>query len=229
MPEDSEKIEIPEFIRLMIEPYKAVRNVKRQKPKKLIETTFIPQYSRPPNEALAAIGQVATYWSVMEHAVQMVLTRLALTTQFPALALTSDLSMDNRIRAIKALIALHRERYGYELADKDVYDALAQQLPKITSLKQKRNRIVHNIWLKGIGNDALVSLEYRPKAEAARMKQPPETLPISEILETANEIETVANGLFVIAQILPEADESWLLESLSRDKRRPHSETQSGP
>jgi hypothetical protein len=163
MSENPEKIEIPEFIRLMIEPYKAVRNVKRQKPKESIETTFIPQHSRPLNESLAAIGRVATYWSVMEHAVQMVLTRLALTTQFPALALTSDLSMDNRLRAIRALIALHRERYGYELADKDVYDVLAEQLPKIISLKQKRNRIVHNIWVKGVGLIPLSVCNIAPK------------------------------------------------------------------
>lgn len=165
----------------------------------------------------------------MEHMIQTVLARLAMTAQFPMFAVIADLSIDNRIRAIKALIALHRERYSYRLAEQALLDTLANQLPVIAALKTKRNIIVHSVWIKGLEPGTLQQLKARPRVESAIQKNPSERMAISEITQTADEIRMVANGLFVLSQLLPEADEGQLLESLEQELHRLLLEIRSEP
>lgn len=230
MSDENPKLQMPEFVRLLLEPYKNVQDGANRPPKDGVEVTFLPKSARPSPEALLAIGSVATEWSILEHMLQVVLTRLALTAQFPVFAVTSDLSIDNRIRAIKSLIALHRDRYGYRLADKELLDALAGQLPVIAALKTRRNVIVHSVWIKGGMKPAMLcQLKGRPRTEASLQASPNDTIAITEITQTADEIRMAANGVFVLSQLLPEADEGLLLELLEQERHRLLLEIQSEP
>jgi len=211
---------VPEYIRTLLDPHVNVRGGGRQKRKIGIETTYIPIHSRPEAMALAAIGKVSWSWAVLEHMLQILLTRLAMTAQFPALVLTIDLSMDNRLRAIKVLLSLHQQRYGCEMVDQEILSSITAQIPKVISLKTRRNRVVHGIWIAHGGPDKLLRLRTRTPKGLHVPEEEDTRLTVEQIETLAREIEVQANGLFVLAQLVPEADEAWLAKSLSRAKRR---------
>lgn len=112
-----------------------------------------PTAARQPRQELtekqyAAIGRVAALWSEVEHGIEKIAARLALAPSLLGYVLTDKLGPDNRISAILSLLAVHKVKYDYELADEAVLKEIASVIPRLRQMKDDRNFIVHSIWIK---------------------------------------------------------------------------------
>src|SRR5579885_1861641 len=124
--EAEEKFPIPAFIRTMIEAHRRVDThaMSSAKPSTKIEYTYLPAFSRPSDTALSAIGKVASTFAVLERVMGMTLARLALAPEYPTLALTKELSLDNQVKALRTLVDLHEQRYASEMMTRRMIDGL---------------------------------------------------------------------------------------------------------
>ena len=129
----------------------------REKEGKTWLLTFIPDHDRLNDEQLRAIGRVATTWSVLERVLGILLSRLVMAPEFPAAAITKDLSLDNQIKAIKTLLSLHLERYHQTVVTPGVEQIIANMIPDFFQLKEKRNVLTHTVWFR-MGSDEISGL-----------------------------------------------------------------------
>jgi hypothetical protein len=114
-----------------------------------VSTSFYPtEHARLTAAQCEAIGRVAVNWSVVEYVLEVILVKLALGPYFPGLALTNNLGIDNRIGALKDLVAIHRLRYHSLIVPEVLLDKLADVAKQIASLKNRRNRVVHGVWFR---------------------------------------------------------------------------------
>ena len=216
--------DIPASIRALLGPYVNVDGVPSTAHQRQLHRTYIAPRSRPSISQLQAIGRVTSTWSVLEHVIEIALARLALAPDFPALALTNDLGIDNRIKALRALIALHHERYREQIIPHALIETL-QKLPgQIATLKDQRNRVTHLVWTRW--SETRMSDAPRALTESAASKAPIPTMDVEEINALADRIQAMSDLLFIIAQLMPEVDEGSLAQSLSLLARRPPRETQ---
>jgi len=223
---------IPEVARILIEPFRHVmspggRPIRNDDDD--IQTTIVPPHFDIPDEAYLAIGRVAYASAMLEHALQFLLSRLALAAPFPALALTADLGIDNRFKALKLLIQLHRERYFCEIVPSDILDAMSKLIPIAIRQKDERNRFVHTVWTRGVPEHELTAVAKRPMTESAALGGATGKATVAEMLTLATEMRQTANGFYALAQIVPEVDEASHAQSLALRKRRPRSETPQEP
>jgi hypothetical protein len=225
------RVQLPAYIRAMINPYK---NIMRGGwpdtiPTALnIETTYIPESSRPTEKQLHAIGRVITTFSVLERVFGIVLARLSLAPDFPAMALTKDLSLDNHLKALKTLLALHADRYLHQISTPDLSNILTNMGTEFARVKDERNVVVHSTWYSS-GADKIVSLAARPSTErkSAAFPQPVKT--VTELNDLADRIQRLSDAMFIIVQLLPEVDEVRHARSLSQAPRLHLPETQTEP
>lgn len=218
--------EIPAFIRTLLDPFVNVHGAPPRDQSRTIETTFITPLFRPSDSQLKAMGRVTSTWSVLEHIIEIALARLALTPQFPALALTNDLGLDNRIKALKALIALHHERYAETILEPSLIRELEKIPAQIATLKDKRNRLTHLVWIRD-NDDVMSGLRPRARTASAVTKAPAsQQMTVAEINELADAIQALADTLFVLTQMVPEVDEGQHAQSLAQSARRLRPDTE---
>lgn len=214
----------------MVDPYRTIMTLEPKDPNPeitSIETTFLPEHARPAAEHLQAIGRVATAYSVLERVLGMVLARLVLAPDFPTMAITKDLSMDNHLKALRTLIQLHEERYHSKIASKDLTHILANMATDVAKLKDERNIIVHTCWYRM--GDKLIGLSGRPATISKVEAYPAPEKTTAEINDLARRIETLGDAMFIVVQYLPEVDEVRHAQFQSRVKRPLLPETQSKP
>jgi len=186
----------------MLDPYVAIHmdGPPTEQQRHPIETTYIPEHFRLTPPQLQAIGRVSSTWSVLEHIIEITLSRLSLAPQFPALALTNGLSIDNRIKALKTLTALHRERYREQIIGDDLLRILGNMATETARLKDRRNRVVHLVWISGRSGTEMAGR--RPRATTGTGKQdvPDPKLTLDEVNTLADDIQRLADAMFVVAQ-----------------------------
>ncbi len=215
---------IPAFIKSMLAPFvNVVGPHERPRERTVIETTYLSDIHRPEPEILQAIGRVATVWAVMERILGMMLTRLTMAPDYPTMALTKDLSLDNQLKAMKTLLALHRERYAREIMARSLVEALSLIPAKIWALKDERNVVVHTVWTR-MGKGGVTPLATRPvsMSQAAKAKVDVKTAP--EINNLADRIQAQADELYLLVQMLPSVDEAQHVKLLSQEVDRLHNE-----
>ena len=223
MPDEKPKIIIPEIARSLLEPFRRVMGRPEKPPSDepaslAIERTFVADYNRPTEVQLQAIGRVATTFSVLERIIGFTLARLSLAPDFPTMALTKEIGVNYALKAMDRLLALHRQRYCQEIAASDLLDALEKMPPRIRPLKDKRDVVVHTVWFKN-PPDALSGLRPRPVTERVAVESASHEMTTTEINSLADDIQEVADTLFIYAQLLPEIDEIPHAKSLSRKAR----------
>ncbi|MDP3897948.1 MAG: hypothetical protein Q8Q62_14855 [Mesorhizobium sp.] len=222
---------IPAVIKAMLQPFRELmhdHNPPAQKEGRRIEETFLKPFMRPDNEHLQAIGRVTTAWSVLERVLGMALSRLAMTPEFPALALTKDLNLDYQLKALRTLIALHRERYRIQVIPAEYLEILTNMIKEFDRLRHRRNSIVHTVWIGGAGD--LHSLRSRPVTASVSIANPQESLSLEDITRAADAIQALADAMFIVVQCLPEVDEGPHVKSLAQQAiRLPQSEESERP
>jgi hypothetical protein len=220
MPDEERKISIPAAIRSLLEPYRIIMGPHDgPKEEKKLEVTFLPEYERPDDEQLRAIGKVAATWAVLERMLGLIVTRLALAPEFPGMALTKDLGLDYQIKAAKALITLHKNRYRCEIIGSDWLVVISNMLRRFISLRQERNIVVHTVWYRF--GDKLSSLPSRPMTSTGLEENPRPERTVGQLQKLAADIQELADAMFVAVQHLPEVDERQHAKSLALRKRPP--------
>jgi len=147
---------------------------------------------------------------------------------YPALALTKDIGLDNQIKAIKTLLRLHAERYQLSIVTSGVDDIIANMLSEFAKLKERRNILSHNVWFRS-GNK-LSGLRSRPTTMSGASEPAPYSeWTVPEIESLASEIQKLADAMFVVTQMLPEVDEGQHAKSLSQRARHLPPGTQTKP
>jgi hypothetical protein len=215
--EKGEFLSIPSFIRAMIEPYRNIMAPQPDIPEpRRLERTFIEEIFRPTPKQLEAIGRVASAWAVMERVMAITVARLALAPDFTTLALTRELTANSQIKVLRNLIPLHLERYGCEIANRNLLEDLKTLPSKIDKLKDERNVVAHTVWLKK-NEDAISALRERPTTASKSASEPPITKTINEINQLATDIWALADKLFIFAQFLPAVDEVRHAQSLAEN------------
>ncbi|HOP19715.1 MAG TPA: hypothetical protein PK585_06520 [Amphiplicatus sp.] len=216
---------IPNIVQAMLQPYRRVSGGNMENQPTSFEITFISDDSRPNDAQLAAIGAVAWEWSILEYHLEVILARLALAPDFPTRAVTNNLAIDNRLSAIKSLLALHRERYRHRIVSEKLDEAIISMMPRVAALKGKRNTIVHRVWMRF--GDEMHAFRFNaatPSAIQAAEVQSKRIYTTEELRQVARDIRDAADTLFMLSQLLPAVDEGQQLKSLEQEARRLRSE-----
>jgi len=212
--DDFTKERIPPHVRAMLEPFRRIGASEHVKTfDDAVHVHLVPTHDRPSYDQLAAIGLVASNFSILERVLGLALTRLALAPDFPALALSKEIGVNYSLKAMEKLLALHRERYIGQIASFDLLDVLDRYPTKIRPLKDQRDIVVHTVWMRA-GKDRLIGLRPRPLTESAAAQSKGPEYDLKQLHAIAADIEATANELFVLAQLLPEVDESLHVKSL---------------
>ena len=186
--------------------------------------SFHDTYSRPTNQQLEAIGRIAANWAVLEYALETLLCRLVMAPDFPILSLTNNLSIDNRLEALRNLIAMHRDRYDAKIIPIEALDQLSEIRTGIARAKGKRNKIVHYVWFrnsdkkmfgmrfKGAGHtENAQTAAVRRKAHKDGLTEfeegPSMVTTLTDLAKFAAKIEALSDKAFDLRQYLPEKDE----------------------
>jgi hypothetical protein len=157
-------IPMPVHVMAMLQPFVEVMNTDHSRPPRSgFHLTYIPEHDRPRDEQLRAIGRITTTWSVLERVFGLLLSRLALAPDYPAQALTKDLGLDNQIKAVKTLLALHHERYRHQVLLPEYVEVITRMLTHFAQLKHKRNVVAHTTWIH-MGQDEIIALSARPRS-----------------------------------------------------------------
>ncbi len=221
---DDPIIPMPAFIKTMLDPYVNVMGDREgAKPKRELEPTFLDEMFRPTNAQLQAIGLVTTAWSVMERIMGLTIARLALAPEYTALALTKELTANNQIRVLRMLIPLHSERYRQQIANSALIAELMTLPARITLLKDERNLICHTVWHRK-DNETIAALRSKALTESKSVASPPVQKTLTELNTLASDIQTLADHLFMLTQLLPAVDEGQHAQSLSRAVQSLHDE-----
>lgn len=213
--DEEPEIELPAIAKALLEPFRRIigmSNGGAQQPQQ-VQLTFVPPQDRPTDDQLAAIGRVATTWSVVERMLGITLTRLSMTPEFPGMAITKDLGLDAQVKAIRTLMALHSTRYQEQIVGPEWLKVLDGMLKDFTKLRLKRNEAVHTVWFQS--GESLASLRPRPVTEQTSIISPAPTTNAAELVALAEEIQKLADAMFVVTQYLPAVDEAQHAESLA--------------
>jgi hypothetical protein len=230
MKDDSGRdIPMPAHVKALLEPFKKVldrpTNTTTQDHFLL---TFIPEHDRLTPEQTQAIGRVTVTWSILERVLGLLLSRLALAPEYPSLALTKDLGLDNQIKALKILVSLHTERYQGTLVTPGLDAVILNMAKEFARLKDKRNIIVHTAWFR-TGQDGMSGLSPRPTTVSKSAAMPSQDWTLADINTLSDKIQQLADSMFVVAQLLPDVDEGPLVQSLSPRARHLPPGTRSKP
>ena len=224
---ENRKVSLPPHVRAMLDPYRRVvgKDIRPQDEPTDVYASMVPAHDRPSEQQLQAIGRVATTFSLLERALGFTLGRLSLAPDFPAMSLTKEIGVNFSLRAMEKLLALHHERYIGQLIPSDLLAALENMPAQIRPLKDERDIVVHTVWLRS-GKDSLRGLRSRPLTASASTQTEASEYSLPELNALADTIQSTADGLFVLGQLLPEVDENSHVESLSRKAlhRRPRGE-----
>jgi hypothetical protein len=171
---------------------------------------FIPPSMRPNHAQYEAIGRVAANWSVVEFALETILARLACAPDYPALALTNDLSMDNRLTAMRNLVEIHRINYSNALIAEEWLAALDTIRPEISKAKDRRNKVIHLVWMR-VDDKTIFGTKFKGKPAGNALREPYQLrATVDELREFAANLDDLADRLFALAEHLPEIDETSL-------------------
>jgi hypothetical protein len=218
-----ELLKIPAIARALIEPYRQIIGVQndillgRQLDPNYIQTTFVPERDRPSPEHLQAIGQVAAAFSVLERMLRLLVSRLALTPEFPGLAITKDLGIDYQLKALKILIGLHKERYREQIIDSGWLGIIESMMREFNQVREERNIVVHTVWYQRA--DKLHGLRPRPTTASKADENPSPETSVPLMQKLATEIQNLADAMFVVSQYIPEVDEAQLAKFLALKAR----------
>jgi hypothetical protein len=85
--------------------------------------------------------------------------------------------MDNHLKALKMLLALHPERYAKQIVPDDIANMLTNMGTEFARLKDEQNVVVHTCWTRR-GQEGLSGLPSRPAtmAKSTAFPQPQKTL-----------------------------------------------------
>ncbi len=198
---------------------------------------FHSTYSTPTARQLEAIGGVAANWALLEYALEILLSRLAMAPGFPALALTNNLSIDNRLAALRNLIAMHRDRYSARIIPIESLTELSELRTGIARIKGKRNKIIHYVWFRQTDekmfghrfkgarpSENAQTVAARRKAHTAGLTDfeegPSLITTVTDLRKFAARIEALSDKTFALCEHLPDIDEERLARSLVRTQDR---------
>ncbi|MES0016155.1 hypothetical protein [Mesorhizobium sp. M0036] len=217
MSDEEPALPLPAVVRAMLQPFVEVMNERPPKgvSQRIVEPTFLQPHLRPTADQLQAIGRVTTAWSLVERVLGMVLSRLAMAPEYPATAITKDLGLDYQTKAIRTLIALHQERYRKQVIPSDTLEVLTNMLKELSKLRQERNIVVHTVWISSIPGTTLHSLRARPVTGSASASKPSEERTLDQINKLADDIQALADAMFIVVQFLPALDEGLIAKSLA--------------
>ncbi len=217
MPDDEDdKLAIPEFIRVMLDPFVNIMDEHRTtRPKKQLELSLVPANFLPTEQQTLAVGKVCMAYSVLERVVAMTIARLALAPEYTTMALTRELTANNQIKVLRILIPLHGERYQAQIANKKLVDELLTLPAKIQALNDRRNTVIHTVWHR-INDEALLPMRGRPVNYSKAIKEDSDHLTLTAINGLASEIRQMADHLYLLLQLLPAVDEGQHAQALAR-------------
>jgi hypothetical protein len=167
---------------------------------------YYTRYSRLIAEQYAAIGRVAVHWSLVEWALETIIVRLARAPDYLGHALANDLSVDNRLDALKRLCQVHEFQLVNQIVNPDLVEQLRSLAKEVATKKGMRNKIVHSIWFRH-SDEILFGTKFRTKP--ALKEQEGIThfhRSFQRIDEFAADIEDLAARLMKIAELLPKRD-----------------------
>ncbi len=189
--------------------------------------TFIQPKNRLTTRQCAAIGKVATNWSLLEFLMERVLGRLAFVPSLLGYVLTDKLGPDNRIGAIESLLTVHRRKYGQVLVDETTLTEIATLMKIIKKMKADRNFVVHSVW-GAAGSDLISNIDIGAAARSGYDFAVGEPERVSDIEQFADTIQTACDHLFQLGNQISEPD-AVLLDKLrkqeQRSRRAPSSES----
>ncbi len=168
----------------------------------------------------AAIGRVAVLWSEVEWAMERILTRLALVPSLLGYVLTDKLGADNRIKAIRALIEVHKIKYA-GLIDDALLTEIQEYLASLGTMKDDRNYIVHSVWAKASETE-LSRFDISTTARTGADIEIGACQSLKSIEDFAEQVEEAAKLVWELGARIPTAQPALLgkLHELEQSNRR---------
>jgi hypothetical protein len=188
------------------------------------EETFIQPQDRPTERQRAAIGTVATTWSVLELLIERLIARLSLAPSLIGYVLTNRLGAGDRMSAIDSLLTIHQQRYRDEFVGPETRIAIKAMLPKITTMREDRNSIVHSVWVN-LGSDLVAKMNISATARSGKDMATSQAENVTDIEAFAVTIQTACDQLHSLINRIPSIDATWLdkLQKREQQTRRANS------
>jgi hypothetical protein len=153
----------------------------------------------------AAIGSVVAAWSWLDMGVQALLARLTQTDDMLVQALTEDLSIDNRLKALRRLVRTWEHfTVGTEPDRVELWNEIRAIAVWIAKNKGTRNEIAHWTWLRQ--DDATMFGWKHHLSPALKDERPSRQSSTTEMLQFSSAIGVIVARLenaVVAARALP--------------------------
>lgn len=123
------------------------------------------------------------------------------------MALTNDLSIDNRLKALKNLADMNSRRYSPARIPDQLKETIDQLAKEIAYKKDGRNRLVHYVWLRQ-SDDKVFGTKFKGRQARGADEGSYLVKSNSELMAVAEEIEELASRIQDIADQFPEIEEA---------------------
>lgn len=186
------------------------------------------RFGKPTDRQCQSIGRVATAWSVLEHGLEQAIARLSFTPNYPSLAVTNDLGIDNRLKCLISLIGLHSSRYAFAFTKRETLERLKTVVRDARFFKKYRNMAIHYVWLRD--TDAKMFGVRFKVSNPIPAKTPDESLwhtTPEKITILAEKIDQLSHELWTLVRILPETPEPSRKTHIPPNRRRSQTQDQS--
>lgn len=125
-----------------------------------------PYFDLPASpEQLEAVGRIAAAWSYLESVLEAAIWSLCVLEESRGRALTTHMNLKMRIESLQTLL--------HVLGDDESARELSRRRKRIEKLGQKRNEIVHGLWVRGeYGSPMILSVRARGTLEQRKAGRP---------------------------------------------------------
>jgi hypothetical protein len=165
------------------------------------------KYSELTDAQFSALGRVLVESSNIEHLLERIIARLLRASDYPTLAVTSQLGYYQRLKALNILIDTHRRRYHSKLINETTLDKLSDLIKQVDQFRIDRNRCAHYLWCRDT-DEKVFGIKFTGKhGDFQKPNQDCVTFTVTELNSIATQMHAIVNDLITIFEGLPEREE----------------------
>ncbi len=106
------------------------------------------KYSRPTETQYALIGQIVCEYSISDNITKKTIARMSGAHPYLGACAVDKLSSNNKIDALKNLVAIHKIQFGCTLVSHDLCEDIIHYATELDVHRAIRNKFAHWVWMR---------------------------------------------------------------------------------
>ena len=165
---------------------------------------FRNQFSTPTEQQYAKIGRIICDWACLDVTFQMILTRLALGSDYVTNALTDSLSYEGRQMALRHLIQIHRYQFAYTTISESLCDDLEKLREWTIAHRPTRNKLTHWVAMR-YTDDTLTLFRLMTRPHDSKREDTIQ-YSLAQLDEEAEEVRQMGETALALYERMPSRD-----------------------